>query len=77
MPGNKSLIALYVRPMHLESLSRAGLHRFNKNVREIGIEASILLNLSRNKVEKRLKTQEATDDNSYEAGEMQLGHISP
>jgi hypothetical protein len=43
MPGDRSPIALSIRPVHLKSLSGAGLHRFNKNFRVIGIEASILL----------------------------------
>jgi hypothetical protein len=62
MPGDKSLIALSIRSMHLKSIPGAGSHRFNKNFRKFAIEASILLTLFRNMAEKKLKTQEATDD---------------
>jgi hypothetical protein len=46
-------------PMFLKSLSGAGLRRFNKNFRKLGIEASFLLNLSG---DKREKTQDTGGD---------------
>ncbi len=60
MPGTAAFKYLAIGTMHLETLSRAGLQRFNRNYRKVGIQASILLNPSRNTGAK--KTQATGGD---------------
>ena len=55
MPGIAAFKYLAIRTMHLETLPGAGLSKFNKNFRKVGIQASILLNLFRNTGGKKTK----------------------
>jgi hypothetical protein len=55
MPGITAFKYLAIGTMYLKTLSGAGLQRFNKNFRKVGIQASILLILFRNTGEKKTK----------------------
>jgi hypothetical protein len=48
MPGIAAFKYLAIGTVYSKMLAGAGLHRFDKNFRKIGIPASILLNLFRN-----------------------------